>query len=134
MRTVIRVVIALAAVVGVTVPAVTASADVSTCGRDTVERCILMQQNASGNLRAVGSLDDRRGAATVAVVAYLQRWNGSKWITVAASPRSEAAGYVLTATPWYKCAPAVYRARLNWNYANGARTGVSHTPTEKVKC
>jgi len=134
MRTVTKVVIALASVVGVALPAVPASADVSTCAIVNPERCVVMQQNSSGNLRALGSLEDRRGAATVAVVAYLQRWNGSTWIAVEVSPRLEAPGYVLTATRWYKCAPALYRARLNWNYANGAQTGVSYTPSAKVKC
>jgi hypothetical protein len=135
MRTGTRTVIGLAAVVSVAVPAIPAAlADVSTCGRDTSERCIVLQQNSSGNLRAVGSLDDRRGANPVAVVAYLQRQNASAWGTVEASPRVEAAGYVLTATRWHKCTPAVYRAKLNWNYADGARTGTAYTTPAKVKC
>jgi hypothetical protein len=134
MRTVTRVAIAVACVVGVAVPAVHASADVSTCGTDQLERCIVVEQNASGNLRAVGSLSDRFGARQVAVVAYLQQSTSSGWRTVEQSPRNQAAGYVLTATRYHKCAPAVYRGKLNWNFDEGTRTGTSYTPTWKVKC
>jgi hypothetical protein len=136
MRTVTRVVIALAAVMGVAVavPAVRASADVSTCGTDHLERCVALQQNASGNLRTIGSLGDRFGARTVAVVAYVEQRTSKGWLTVEASPRVEAAGYVLAATRWHKCAPAVYRARANWNFNNGAQRGTSYSPSWKVKC
>ena len=142
MKFVLTVAIAVAVLAALVIPAAPASANSqhSTCssvGPDWAKRCVALEFSGA-SLRAIGSLNDLAGNGTVAVFAFVQYKYTScgdcGWSTRPdTSPRLEARGFVLTATPWMGQVPKnSYRAVLNWNYRNGQNSGRIVSPIVNV--
>jgi hypothetical protein len=114
----------LAAVGVMVAPATPASAaSAGICFGDQPVYCVGWQTDADNHIRAMASLEDKsNGDDTVAVVAYLDRWDGKKYANLFESPRVEGNNYVLAVTAW-ACGAGNYRLRVNWNWRHGALTG-----------
>jgi hypothetical protein len=117
-------VLALAVVGVLAAPAAPASADLGgSCFGSQPMFCLAWETDSANHIRALASLEDRSsGDDTVAVVAYLDWWDGGRYANLFESPRVEGNNYVLAVTPW-ACRAGYFRVRLNWNWRHGALTG-----------